>query len=97
MISFHNTTARYIFALGRERVLPPVFGRTGLRTGAPERFRALDELFEDSHPQEPHHHLALLAVEPSLRGRGLGTALLRHHHASLDGTEFWPMWRPPAA
>jgi amino acid transporter len=36
MISFHNTTARYIFALGRERVLPPVFGRTGTRTGAPK-------------------------------------------------------------
>jgi len=36
MISFHNTTARYIFALGRERVLPPVFGRTGVRTGAPK-------------------------------------------------------------
>lgn len=34
---------------------------------------------------EPHHHLALLAVEPSFQGRGLGSALLRHHHASLDG------------
>ncbi|HEU5160982.1 MAG TPA: APC family permease [Streptosporangiaceae bacterium] len=36
MISFHNTTARYIFALGRERVLPAVFGRTSVRTGAPK-------------------------------------------------------------
>jgi amino acid transporter len=36
MISFHNTTARYVFALGRERVLPSVFGRTGVRTGAPK-------------------------------------------------------------
>lgn len=36
MISFHNTTARYIFALGRERVLPPIFGRTGVSTGAPK-------------------------------------------------------------
>jgi amino acid transporter len=36
MISFHNTTARYIFALGRERVLPSIFGRTGVRTGAPK-------------------------------------------------------------
>ncbi|MFI0794595.1 APC family permease [Micromonospora rubida] len=35
MISFHNTTARYIFALGRERVLPAVFGRTSPRTGSP--------------------------------------------------------------
>ncbi|MGA4731487.1 APC family permease [Micromonospora taraxaci] len=35
MISFHNTTARYTFALGRERVLPAVFGQTSARTGAP--------------------------------------------------------------
>lgn len=36
MISFHNTTARYIFALGRERVLPAFLGRTSRRTGAPK-------------------------------------------------------------
>jgi amino acid transporter len=36
MISSHNTTARYVFALGRERVLPSVFGRTDVRTGAPK-------------------------------------------------------------
>jgi len=35
MISFHNTTARYVFALGRERVVPAVFGRTWPRSGAP--------------------------------------------------------------
>jgi amino acid transporter len=35
MISFHNTTARYVFSLGRERVLPGLFGRTSRRTGAP--------------------------------------------------------------
>lgn len=36
MISFHNTTARYFFALGRERVLPEIFGRTRARSGAPK-------------------------------------------------------------
>ena len=36
MISFHNTTARYFFALGRERVLPSIFGRTRARSGAPK-------------------------------------------------------------
>lgn len=36
MISFHNTTARYMFALGRERVLPAAFGRTSARSGAPK-------------------------------------------------------------
>jgi amino acid transporter len=35
MISFHNTTARYMFALGRERVLPAALGRTSRRSGAP--------------------------------------------------------------
>ncbi len=35
MISFHNIIARYGFALGREGVIPAVFGRTGRRTGAP--------------------------------------------------------------
>lgn len=35
-ISFHNTIARYLFALGRERILPAFFGRTSVRTGAPQ-------------------------------------------------------------
>ncbi|MEU7903967.1 APC family permease [Actinoplanes sp. NPDC049118] len=35
MIALHQTIARYLFALGRERVLPPVLGRTGRRTSAP--------------------------------------------------------------
>ncbi|WP_432982009.1 APC family permease [Dactylosporangium sp. CA-233914] len=34
-LSYHNTTARYAFALGRERVLPSFFGRTLARSGAP--------------------------------------------------------------
>ncbi len=35
MISFHNTVARYTFALGRERVFPTLFSTTGRRSGAP--------------------------------------------------------------
>ncbi|WP_211228519.1 APC family permease [Glycomyces tenuis] len=34
-LSFHNTVARYLFALGRERVLPARLGRTSPRTCAP--------------------------------------------------------------
>ncbi|MGH3378432.1 MAG: GNAT family N-acetyltransferase [Actinoallomurus sp.] len=49
-----------------------------------DRFRVLDELFEANHPKEPHHHLALLAVDPARQSGGLGTALLHHHHAKLD-------------
>jgi amino acid transporter len=34
-ISFHNAVGRYMFALGRERVLPAALGQTHRRTGAP--------------------------------------------------------------
>jgi amino acid transporter len=34
-MAFHNTTARYMFALGRERVLPPVLGRTHIKHRSP--------------------------------------------------------------
>ncbi|TMR98768.1 GNAT family N-acetyltransferase [Nonomuraea basaltis] len=50
-----------------------------------DRFRVLDALFEEHHPAEPHHHLAFLAVHPDHQNQGLGSALLRHHHARLDG------------
>ncbi|MGH3679400.1 MAG: GNAT family N-acetyltransferase [Natronosporangium sp.] len=51
---------------------------------ATERFLLLDELFDKHHPNQPHHHLAFLAVQPTRQRRGLGSALLRHHHARLD-------------
>ena len=35
LISFHNAVARYVFSLGRERILPRGFGRVHPRTGAP--------------------------------------------------------------
>lgn len=35
LLSFHNGVARYLFALGRERVLPQALARTGTRSGAP--------------------------------------------------------------
>lgn len=49
-----------------------------------DRFQVLDELFDRHHPEEPHHHLAFLAVRPDHQGRGLGSALLADHHARLD-------------
>jgi amino acid transporter len=36
MISFHNIISRYMFSLGREGVLPRLFGRTVPGTGAPK-------------------------------------------------------------
>ncbi|WJK33104.1 APC family permease [Solwaraspora sp. WMMA2065] len=35
LLAFHNMVARYLFALGREQVLPAALGRTHGRTGAP--------------------------------------------------------------
>lgn len=35
LVAFHNIVARYFFALGRDRVLPPVLARTSRRSGAP--------------------------------------------------------------
>jgi ribosomal protein S18 acetylase RimI-like enzyme len=49
-----------------------------------ERFVFLDDLLHSRHPTRPHHHLAFLAVSPYTQGRGLGTALLRHHLNTLD-------------
>lgn len=44
LLAFHNTVARYAFALGRERVLPAGLGRTSRRTGAPKLGSLLQSL-----------------------------------------------------
>jgi len=49
-----------------------------------DRFHELDKLFEQHHPEPPHHHLAFLAVRKDRQGQGVGSALLAHHHAELD-------------
>jgi predicted N-acetyltransferase YhbS len=50
------------------------------------RFQLIDTTFGEQHPRTPHHYLAFLGVAPSVQGRGIGTALLEHHHARLDAT-----------
>lgn len=50
-----------------------------------DRFHTFDQTLEANHPTiAPHHHLAILAVRPDRQRQGLGTALLRGHHAHLD-------------
>jgi GNAT superfamily N-acetyltransferase len=57
---------------------------TGPWTG---RFQAFDAELDRHHPTgTAHHHLAMLAVHPDKQGQGIGTALLRAHHATLDQT-----------
>jgi amino acid transporter len=36
LLSFHHTVGRYLFSLGREKVLPRFLGQTSRRTGAPK-------------------------------------------------------------
>ena len=49
------------------------------------RFLVFDTELHRRHPAgTPHHYLAILAVRPDRQGRGIGTALLRAHHALLD-------------
>lgn len=51
-----------------------------------DRFRAFDAQLDKHHPSgEPHDHLAILAVHPTLQGRGVGGALLDAHHETLAG------------
>lgn len=45
-----------------------------------ENFRLLDRHFEDHRPTASHDHLAYLAIRPAQQGRGLGRALVEHHH-----------------
>ncbi|MBQ1047810.1 GNAT family N-acetyltransferase [Micromonospora sp. C51] len=50
------------------------------------RFEYLDRAFEDVHPEGDHDYLAFIGVDPAHQGMGLGSELLRHHHAQLDAT-----------
>jgi ribosomal protein S18 acetylase RimI-like enzyme len=49
------------------------------------RFVAFDAALERRHPTGiPHHHLALLGVQPGRQRQGTGTALLDSYHHMLD-------------
>ncbi len=66
---------------------PPVDYERRLKEVAGDAFdRAcrLDAAIEESHPAEPHHNLAFLAVHPDDQGDGLRRAHLHRHKARLD-------------
>lgn len=68
----------------RLKPVPPVRPPTGLPRDTNRRLRLLDRLRAERHPDHPHQHLAHLVVHPDQRRRGVGSALLAHHHACLD-------------
>lgn len=49
-----------------------------------DRFAALEGLLAQQQPNEPHYHLALLAVGAAHQKDGRGSVLLAHHRARLD-------------
>jgi len=48
-----------------------------------EAFGMLEQI-GNSHPLEPHWHLAFIGVDPTRRGKGTGAALLRYALARID-------------
>ena len=48
------------------------------------RWREAFESLDARHPSHPHWYLGTLGVEPSLQGRGVGTALAGHWLARVD-------------
>jgi len=48
------------------------------------RWREAFESLDARHPTSPHWYLGTLGVEPSLQGRGVGTALMRNWLARVD-------------
>jgi|SRR5436305_5849323 len=66
---------------------PPVDYAVRLKDVSPsafERVSELDAALFVNHPAEPHHYLAFLAVHPDHQNQGIGSGLLRRHHARLD-------------
>jgi GNAT superfamily N-acetyltransferase len=64
-------------------------GRLAAITGTHlPNFQAFDQALDRHHPAGTfHHHLAILAVRPDRQGQGIGTALLRARHATLDAED----------
>lgn len=56
------------------RMLPALVRSFGLRISAG---RAVADLLEANHPEEPHWYLAVIGSDPSVRGRGFGQAVMQ--------------------
>ncbi|MEV0003446.1 GNAT family N-acetyltransferase [Micromonospora sp. NPDC050980] len=79
----------------RYRDLPPppnYDDRLTVAAGAhAQQFTLLDTLLTQARTTEAHYHLAVLAVTPAGKRRGLDTSMLAHHEARLDRTDL-PSW-----
>ncbi|WKU05495.1 N-acetyltransferase [Micromonospora sp. HUAS LYJ1] len=87
-----TTTDLSAVAIWYPRLDPPPQGHTRERQEALEhatgpyapKFTLMEAMFDAFHPDEPHHYLAYLAVDPEQQNRGIGAALLHEHHRHLD-------------
>ncbi|WKU03782.1 GNAT family N-acetyltransferase [Micromonospora sp. HUAS LYJ1] len=87
-----TTTNLSAVAIWYPRLDPPPQGHTRERQEALEhatgpyapKFTLMEAMFDAFHPDEPHHHLAYLAVDPEHQNQGIGAALLHEHHQQLD-------------
>jgi ribosomal protein S18 acetylase RimI-like enzyme len=66
-----------------EVALATLLNETVAEPARSEAFGMLGQIGE-SHPPEPHWHLAFLGVDPTRRGKGTGATLLRHVLARID-------------
>ncbi|MGY4708280.1 GNAT family N-acetyltransferase [Mycolicibacterium sp. CBM1] len=53
--------------------------------------RVLTELMKENHPEEPHWYLGVIGSDPTVRGSGLGHALMRSRLDRCD-TEYAPAY-----
>lgn len=51
---------------------------------ARSEFSSILEQMGESHPEEPHWHLAFIGVDPAHQSKGIGGALLRYALARID-------------
>jgi GNAT superfamily N-acetyltransferase len=56
------------------RMVPSLIGSFGLRIS---QGRAISDLLDANHPEEPHWYLAVIGSDPSVRGRGFGKAVMQ--------------------
>jgi GNAT superfamily N-acetyltransferase len=83
----HTGVAVWLPRVGPPEPIPDYDRRLAVATGGyVDRFRELDRAFDTRHPEQPHQHLAFLAVLPERHRAGLGSALLAWQHRELDRT-----------
>lgn len=66
-----------------EDALDRLFRNTIAEPARSEALSVLEQMSQ-SHPHEPHWHLAFVGVDPTHHRKGIGAALLRHTLARID-------------